>query len=139
MKHRHKYSVASLDYECVNKSIIYVTTCERKAPINKLSRNEALKTQQVQGFTHTRLTSDLFSRHQPGWYVCVCLFNNICNGFHFYIQSTIPCFDSFISSLTTFLHWPTLQMLLQVATNQFSLYISRRNYSGLSLAWVRGS
>ena len=48
---------------CVNKSIIYVKTHERKAPINKLSRNNTLKTQQVEVFAHLRKINDPFIRH----------------------------------------------------------------------------
>ena len=53
--HRHDNLVASFEYARVNKSIIYVTMHERKAPINNLSRR---KTQQIETFTHMRITSD---------------------------------------------------------------------------------
>ena len=43
----------------VNKSIVYVTTHEWKAPINKLSRSNKPKIQQVEGFAYVRITSDL--------------------------------------------------------------------------------
>ena len=61
--------VPSLNYAPVNKFIIYVTIYEQKTAINKLSRSKTPKTQ-VEGFTHMRIASDLFSRHQPGPYVC---------------------------------------------------------------------
>ena len=41
------------------ESIIYVTTREGKALIYKLSRSEALKTQQVASYKHKRKTSEL--------------------------------------------------------------------------------
>ena len=43
---------------------------ERKAPISKLSRSKSPKAQQVEDFTHSRITSDFFSHHRPRWYVC---------------------------------------------------------------------
>ena len=55
VEHKHNNSVTSLDYARDNKSIIYVTTYEREAPINMLSHS---KTQQVGSFTH--ITSDFF-------------------------------------------------------------------------------
>ena len=68
--HRHVKQVASLEYSCVNKSIVYVITHERKARINTLSRSKSPKTQQVEGFTHMIVISNVFSRHRLGWYVC---------------------------------------------------------------------
>ena len=53
VQHRHDNPVTCLECARVNKSIIYVTTLERKAPINKLSRS---KTQQV----FEEKTSDFF-------------------------------------------------------------------------------
>ena len=69
------FKVASPEYACVDKSIIHVTAHERRAPINKLSRSQTLKTQQVESFTHPRKTSKSFSRHRPGR--CVCARENL--------------------------------------------------------------
>ena len=54
MEHKHDYAVASVEY------VAYVTAHERKVPINKLSRSKTPETQQVEGFTHSRKTSDFF-------------------------------------------------------------------------------
>ena len=45
----HKNPVASLDYMHALTSLLYITAHERKAPIYKLSRSKAPKTQQVVG------------------------------------------------------------------------------------------
>ena len=55
VEHIHDNAVASPKYARATKSIIYVTMHERKAPINNLSRR---KTQQIETFTHMRITSD---------------------------------------------------------------------------------
>ena len=52
MEHRHDNPVTSLEHAHVNQSIIYITTHERKAPINVLSRRKTTKTKQVEGFTY---------------------------------------------------------------------------------------
>ena len=49
---------ASLEYAHINKSIIYATMHEQKALINMLSRSKRPKAQQVEGFTHIRITSN---------------------------------------------------------------------------------
>ena len=59
LEHRHDYSITSLECARVNKSIIYVTTHVRKAPIHMLSRRKTPKTQQVECFTHTRITGEI--------------------------------------------------------------------------------
>ena len=69
VKHRCNNPVTSLEYACVNKSILYVTTHKRKAPINMLSRSKTPKPQQVEGFTHMRITSTYFSHHKLRWHV----------------------------------------------------------------------
>ena len=83
VEHRHGNSVTSLEYAHVNKSIIiYATTHERKAFINMLSRSKRPKAQQVEGFTHMRITSNYFSHHQNGK-LGLCLFKFFCKSFPF--------------------------------------------------------
>ena len=48
--HRHENPVASFEHTHVNPSIIYVTTHEQIAPINKLSRNKTPEKQPVAKF-----------------------------------------------------------------------------------------
>ena len=82
--------MASLDYACANKSIIYVNTHKRKAPINmhpklsKLSIVNSWKTPVI-----------LFSCHQPGRYVGkktrkkICLFTVLSKSFRSCISSLL--------------------------------------------------
>ena len=67
MGHRHDNLVVNLKYERVDKSIIYVVMHKLKASINMLSRS---KTQQLEGFTNIRMTSDfLVATDQDGTFV----------------------------------------------------------------------
>ena len=68
--HRHSNSVASLYYAWVNQAIMYVTKYKWKTPMNMLSYSNTPKTQQVERFTHTKITSDISYHHRPGWYFC---------------------------------------------------------------------
>ena len=43
VEHKHGDRVTSIQHARVNRSIIYVTRHERKAPINKLSRRKTPK------------------------------------------------------------------------------------------------
>ena len=58
---------------------------ERKAPINKLPRSKAPKTQQVEGYKHQRKTSGLFMvlNECLFWHPqYVCKFRFLCKSFH---------------------------------------------------------
>ena len=65
VKHRHGNSVASLERARVNQSIIYIIM-RKKAPIYKLSRSKAPKTQKICHYRHARKTSVPFCVVQHG-------------------------------------------------------------------------
>ena len=54
VKHRHGNSVASLNCAPINKSIIYIMARKEKAPIYKLFRSKAPKTQQICHYRHAK-------------------------------------------------------------------------------------
>ena len=60
IEHRQGNSFASLQCARVDKSIIYVTTHNRKALINMLSCSKTSKTQPNAVYRHKRKNSELF-------------------------------------------------------------------------------
>ena len=49
--------------------LLYILQCMReKHP----SARKSPKIQKVKDFTYSRITSDCFCHHRPGWYVCTC-------------------------------------------------------------------
>ena len=62
VEHKHDNPVASLDYACVNKSMIYVTKWWVQTP-------KALKIQQFEHSQYPRIASDSSSCIQPWWYL----------------------------------------------------------------------
>ena len=66
VKHRHGSSVASLECTRATNSSIYIIMRKEKAPIYKLSRRKAPKTQQICHYKHATKTSRLFLLYDMG-------------------------------------------------------------------------
>ena len=62
MKHEHDSPVQVLSMHAFTSLLLSRLA---KAPFNKLFGSETPKTQQVEGFTHLRITSDVFICYLP--------------------------------------------------------------------------